>query len=563
MARGSTVVNALASTAKKKLRVASSDQPGGTHDNPYFLKSSTDLASLNPGEWYVDPKDSSVKQAGQTASHSSTATSRSSTAPDYSKWTFEPLDPQTGKIVPQANIETDPGRILPLSVVQSLPQFRGFGQPATIETDPGRVLPLSVVQSLPQFRPAAAAQFEAPRPAPPDLLHQDEHTFATLTANRAMEDLRGQGATPLVEDYKKVYQSALDKSLDFQKTIQQQAIQQQQEFQKQTALQKSQSALELQRTQQLAQEAEQRQLQEKTWESLGKPVGPQGQPSMAPGSRPTQALPDGVLEKALGYINGINAIQQIGKSHQAMLDGTWGGSLGGVGGRTILGPLGSASSPSMIQFNADVDNNLVPLAKGLQGDTGATAGKDVIRASLHDSLPNPLDNQQVAQGKVYGVTKQTLDNLASLRDLYKGHYDTSALDTAIENTQKTLINSANFAPAAYKNTDPNAVVQSGISLPGQVTVNNQLNTAAAGGVTPAPTSAQTPGAQAVQAGADAGAKAGAVAAGATAGAQAGAQAGAAASQGASSNTQPMQPVTAQSVGNQAIDPNKLYLSGSD
>jgi hypothetical protein len=181
--------------------------------------------------------------------------------------------------------------------------------------------------------------------------------------------------------------------------------------------------------------------------------------------------------------------QQLGQAHQAMLQKTWGGGLGGIGGRIpLFSSVAQASSPEAIQFNAQVDNALVPLARGVFGDTGATAGKDTIQAMMKDALPNALDSQLVAQGKIYSLTQQTLNNLKTQRDLFKGHYDTSALDSAIVDAQKTLDSTPKqFIPAQYGgSTDPNQVVQSGMSVPAQVTVNTQLNTSANQGVTVPP-----------------------------------------------------------------------------
>jgi hypothetical protein len=479
---------------------------------------------------------------------------------------FQQLDPQSGKIVPPQIIQTDPGRYLPVSVLEQLPQYKGFGQLAqtpSVETDPGRVLPAAVYRQLPQFKPATSdyGAFQPVKLTAPDIRNQDEHTFASNTALQAMEDYRKSGATPLVEDFKTVYNKALDQSV----TSQQQAQQQLAELTKQTILQKQQSALELQRSQQLAQETENRTLREKAWEAAGKPVDAYGNPvsSTVQGAKPTTAMPDSAIDKAMGFINGMSALQQIGRSFTTMKDKTAAIGQGGIGGRVpFLRDVTAASSPEEIQFNADVDNNLVPIAKGVQGDTGATAGKDVIRASLHEALPNPMDDKKVGMGKVWATTQQVVNNLITLRDQYKGHADTSALDAAIEKNQKYLIDNATYRPASYP--DPSgAVVQPGLSEEAQKTVdnvNNQVNTTA-NVVPPAPPTTPSPGTIAVQQGAEAGAKAGAVAAGATAGAQAGAQAGAAATGQQSSPN--MQPLTAESVGNQPVDPNKFYLPGSD
>jgi hypothetical protein len=163
-------------------------------------------------------------------------------------------------------------------------------------------------------------------------------------------------------------------------------------------------------------------------------------------------------------------------------------------------------------------------------------------------------------GKVWATTQQVVNNLITLRDQYKGHADTSALDSAIEQNQKYLIDNAAFRPASYP--EPGGpVVKPGLSDEAQKTVdnvNNQVNTTA-NVVPPPPPTTPSPGTMTtVQQGADAGAKAGAVAAGATAGAQAGAQVGAAAvGQQSSPNTQPLTVPTTNT------DPNKFYNVGSD
>ena len=126
--------------------------------------------------------------------------------PDYSKWTFQALDDSGNPVIPTAAAAAPS----PSQAVAT-----------TIQQD---------VQGAPKAQSAAP-----PAPPMPDMTAQDPHTFAVLTANQATSAM----PNPMVEDFKKIYESALDKATDFRKTLQTQFAQQQSELQKAQILQQS------------------------------------------------------------------------------------------------------------------------------------------------------------------------------------------------------------------------------------------------------------------------------------------------------------------------------------
>ena len=84
-----------------------------------------------------------------------------------------------------------------------------------------------------------------------------------------------------------------------------------------------------------------------------------------------------------------------------------------------------ATSPQARIFNSVLDSSLVPLARGVFGDTGATAGKDLIQAQMKDALPNITDNENSGGQKVYMLKKRIRDNLETQASTLAGHFDIS------------------------------------------------------------------------------------------------------------------------------------------
>lgn len=397
---------------------------------------------------------------------------KKATAPDYSKWSFTPLDDSGQPVQQQA--------------------------PAAAAPTPSQAVATQIqqdVQGAPKAQPAA--------PPLPDMTAQDPHSFATLSANMAINNMRQQGATPLVEDFKKIYTDAYDKATDFRKTLVTQQAQQQTELAKQTILQKQQSQLEADRaveiTEREAPIKEEAAIRQRQIEEGGDPDAIQAAWRAAghTGQAPLiKRMPDTELAKAAGFITGYQSVTDMHSAFNKMIQnapGT-GGVLHSAGLGLITQPW--LTSPETRTFNSVLDSSLVPLARGVFGDTGATAGKDTIQAMMKESLPNATDNDQSGGQKVYMLKKRILDNLETQRKLMKSqNYNTAALDSSIADFHSDLSSMDQYNPLK----GANAVVGTGISQQG----NDHMNTTiaanlqkqqqqAAPAVTPTPTPSPTP-----------------------------------------------------------------------
>ena len=392
---------------------------------------------------------------------------------DFSGWTFQPVD-ETGKVVqPQAaNASPSPGQTI---VQQAIPQ--------------------SLQVTAPAAQPANQA------PPLPDITTQEPNTFASLNANLA----RSRMANPTVDDYNKVYEESLSKSQDYWKTLSTQFQQQKTELAKATQLQQSAEATDIDKATKLAPLEVQKAVQTATQTELAKMPIDAYKAQMAEGLTPDaalaqyksahpdfqgttapliKALPTTESDKAAGFINGYKTATNLHQSFENMRTKTFGAS--GNIMSTIAGVVAppSLTSPEAINYNALVDSSLVPLAKGVYGDAGTTAGKETIQSKMMDSLPQRGNSELVGGQKIYNLKRQIIDNLETQRAVLAGHYDTSSIDTALAGMHADLKSMGKFNPVG----DQTAVVQSGLSPQGTA----HINSAAGAGATPTPAGTPAP-----------------------------------------------------------------------
>ena len=372
---------------------------------------------------------------------------------DFSGWTFQPTDDQGNPV-----------------------------QPAQAAPTPGQAVAATVQRDL---TPAPRAQPAGPPPTPlPDITSQEPHSFAALSANLA----RSQMANPTVDDYNKVYEEALGKAQDLQKTRATELERQTLEQTKQFNLQKSQAALEVAKATQLEPLEVQKAADIKKATAPIEEVQKLRDAQLAEGLTPDQAqaqwesagnkgpaalikaLPTTELDKATGFVNGYKNVTDLHSAFNGMIQ-----NAPGTGGVLKSGVLGLVTQPGMTSpqtrvFNSVLDSSLVPLARGVFGDTGATAGKELIQAQLKDALPNASDNEMSGGQKVYMLKKRIFDNLQTQRDLLAGRYDTSVLDAQIAGMNKDLKGLDQYNPLKA----PGAVVQTSLSPQANLNLNAKI-----------------------------------------------------------------------------------------
>jgi hypothetical protein len=368
-------------------------------------------------------------------------------AKDYSGWTFQPLDQSGNPQAPVATAAPTPSQAVATTIQQDL-------------------------QGVPKALPATP-----PPPPEADMTTQDPHTFATLAANKAIENMRQQGAQPLVEDFKKIYESSFNTANDFRKTLATQYAQQQSELQKAQILQQSAAQIDVAKSAAIKQAEipllEKQKLEEAQtaegltmaqaqaqWESAGNK-----------GTAPLiKSTPTTELDKAAGFINGYKNVTDLHDAFNNMIQNAPG--TGGVLKSTIGGLFTQPglTSPQTRAFNSVLDSSLVPLARGVFGDTGATAGKELIQAQMKDALPNASDNAMSGGQKIYMLKKRIRDNLQTQRSLLAGHYDTSTLDTQLAGMNSDLDKLDQYNPLKA----PGAVVQNGLSPVANANLNAKI-----------------------------------------------------------------------------------------
>lgn len=323
---------------------------------------------------------------------------------DFSGWTFQPTD-DSGKPI-------NPNPVVPDAIHQA-------------------------IQAVIQKDVTPGPNTKLPPPPEPDLLNQDPHTFASLSAQKQ----RANEAGFTGEDYNRVYEKALEESNRLQVQREQQLAQANLEIEKAKKLEplEIQKATDLQRAQFPIQEAQKR-IEAQLGEGLTMEQAQAQFESASPDNKGKTApiitkLDPAERTKAESIIEGFKNLTNIHSAFQVMhgvggtdQQGTVG--AGNVVTGTLFKPISDIASPQAIAYNSLIDSSIAPLARG-QGDTGASLSVPEIQRQIRAALPQIQDSEQVAGSKIWLKQNQMLESLVTQRNMLVGHQDVSNLNNAI------------------------------------------------------------------------------------------------------------------------------------
>lgn len=374
---------------------------------------------------------------------------------DFSGWTFQPTD-DSGKPI-------NPNPVVPDAIHQA-------------------------IQAVIQKDVTPGPNTKLPPPPEPDILNQDPHTFASLSAQKQ----RANEAGFTGEDYNRVYEKALEESNRLQVQREQQLAQANLEIEKAKKLEplEIKKATDLQRAQFPIQEAQKR-IEAQLAEGLTMDQAQEQFESADPKNKGQTAPIISKLDPAerAKAVSAIQSFRTLTDIHNGFLaqhgvgpgqEGTAG--AGNVITGTLFKPITDIASPQAIAYNSLIDNSITPLARGL-GDTGSSLSVPEIQRQIRASLPVIQDTREVGGSKIWLKQNQILEQLQSQRDMLVGHQDVSSLNNAIADMRQRMESIKEFNPLKL----PSNVVQ---EMSPQTRTG--VTAGATAGVTPAPGASPTP-----------------------------------------------------------------------
>jgi len=261
----------------------------------------------------------------------------------------------------------------------------------------------------------------------PDVTKHDPITYAGLTGQRALELQHAQGLLPTPDDIKAIEKDALAKAQEFHQHIAEQQQQAQTEIVKRQAAIKTGTLAAEEATKTAAQQ------QQKQWEQGPGAVAQAAEIQKAGGSGEIVALPEGDLAKLDAITGAYDSVHNLGAYFNKMMEKPHmgvGGQIKSLGGH--LQVFADATSPEALAFARAKDAALVPIGRGVMGETGASPTKEaMIELAQHTTMPRIQDDELTGNQGTFQLKQKIMENLYNMRNNRLGRMDTTAIDRAI------------------------------------------------------------------------------------------------------------------------------------
>jgi hypothetical protein len=306
----------------------------------------------------------------------------------------------------------------------------------------------------------------------PDMTKHDPITYAGLTGQRMLELQHNQGLLPTPDDIKAIESKALEDANNYHRTVAEQAQKERSQLgARQAAVTPAVtkegvpipgSSIAEQEETVRRQSAE----AQKQWEQTGE----------------IQKLGGDDLAKLDAMTNGYDAVNNLGDYFNKMMEKPHlgvGGQIKSLGGAMHV--FADATSPEALAFSRAADAALVPIGRGVMGETGASPTKEaMIELAKTTTMPRIQDSDITGNQGVFQLKQRIMQNLQNLRDnRANNHFDTTAIDKAIAKYN------SNFMSPDVQKYNPllktsNPLVQSGNSDQANAAIANATTGANAG-----------------------------------------------------------------------------------
>src|SRR4029077_14155530 len=187
------------------------------------------------------------------------------------------------------------------------------------------------------------------------------------------------------------------------------------------------------------------------------------------------------LAKLDAMTNGYDAVNNLGDYFNKMMEKPHlgvGGQIKSLGGAMHV--FADATSQEALAFSRAADAALVPIGRGVMGETGASPTKEaMIELAQHTTMPRIQDSDITGNQGVFQLKQRIMQNMQNLRANRANHFDTTSIDKAIAKYN------SNFMSPDVQKYDPlhsnQPLVQSGSSDQANAAIAN-VNTGANAGV---------------------------------------------------------------------------------
>lgn len=145
----------------------------------------------------------------------------------------------------------------------------------------------------------------------------------------------------------------------------------------------------------------------------------------------TRHLGDEDLKKVDGINDAFTALDNVeNKYGPASQSWFFGGPVKGAG---FVPAAMRGYDDRVKQYNASVEGASAPLAQGVLGLTPGADSKAAVMEKMNQMLPNELDSQTTASGKLMQMRGMAFDHLVQLRNSRAAaHYDTTPIDQTLQ-----------------------------------------------------------------------------------------------------------------------------------
>jgi hypothetical protein len=310
-------------------------------------------------------------------------------------------------------------------------------------------------------------------PVQPNMTVHDPVTFSGLTGQRMLEMKHAQNLVVTPDEINAIEDKALEDANNYHRTVAEQAQKERSQLgARQAAVTPAvtQAGVPIPGSSIAEQEETVRRQSaeaQKQWEQTGE----------------IQKLGGDDLAKLDAMTNGYDAVNNLGDYFNKMMEKPHlgvGGQLKSIGGK--LQAVADATSPEALAFSRASDAALVPIGRGVMGETGASPTKEsMIELAKTITMPRVSDDELTGNQGVFQLKQRIMQNLQNFRDnRVNNHFDTTAIDKAIAKYNSNFISPdvQKYNPLAQSNQ---GLVQSGNSAQANAAIAN-LNAGANAGV---------------------------------------------------------------------------------
>jgi hypothetical protein len=267
----------------------------------------------------------------------------------------------------------------------------------------------------------------APQPVA-DITKHDPQTYATLTASAAIKNMHDMGLMPEVGTGQDIYKKALE---DSQAHWTHEAEAAQAKNLELIARQKAVTSGTLAAEEQTKTAVQE---QQKQWEQGPGAVAKAAELQKAGGSGEIKALGGDDLAKLDAMSNAYDSVNTLSDAFNTMMAKPHmgvGGQIKSLGG--TLRVFADATSPEALAFSRAKDAAIVPVGRGVMGETGASPTKEsMIELAQHTTMPRIEDDELTGNQGIFQLKQKIMQNLQNLRDnRANAGFDTTAIDKKI------------------------------------------------------------------------------------------------------------------------------------